>query len=470
MANLYSVPLKNSVQKTLAGTLTQAEVGTITLDSSVALELQATSSMEGLLVIDRVDVNGVLTPTKTEYISYTGVSGSTVTGLTRALAGTSAQGHSIGAIVEFVPDITWAQAINDVITEQHNSDGTHKTLSLISLASVTINNSIINSPLISGGSFASTTILTSNIDTFSFKNINAPEGFLINGKIVPSVASNNLTVALKTLAGTDATASDPIYVRIAGVVRSITSALSVTANAGTNYLDLGSAELATKEADLFVSLCWNTSGSNFVMLVTRTIENIFGEYINNNTGGKGRITGGSTSGIDSFDSCVVIGRFAGTLSAGAGFTWTVPTFTSLNLIQRPIYETRLLAFEGSILGGSTKWTKGNAGVAVSVYKIQGDMLSVTHRFNLGSTSSIPAGALSLDLPFSITTNVYPCVGSVQIQNAFDINGSYNLGWRVGTGDGTNYGILFYTGTQVTSTFPITLGTDDGFIGTIVTKI
>jgi hypothetical protein len=128
MANLYSVPLKNSIQKTLAGTLTQAETATITLDSSVASELQASATMKGILVVDRIDINGNLTPDKTEYIAFSGVSGSTVTGLTRGLSGTSAQGHSIGAIVEFVPDVTWANAINDVFTNQHDDDGNHKVL------------------------------------------------------------------------------------------------------------------------------------------------------------------------------------------------------------------------------------------------------------------------------------------------------------------------------------------------------
>lgn len=128
MANLYSVPLKNSVQKTLANTLTTGETGTITFDSSVTTELQASSTMKGLLVVDRIDINGNLTPAKTEFIAFTGVSGSTVTGLTRGVAGTTAQGHSIGAIVEFVPDVTWANAINDVFTNQHDDDGNHKVL------------------------------------------------------------------------------------------------------------------------------------------------------------------------------------------------------------------------------------------------------------------------------------------------------------------------------------------------------
>ena len=201
MANLYSVPLKNSVQHTLAGTLTQAEVGTITLDSSVVLELQASSTMKGLLVIDRVDVNGTLTPTKTEYIAYTGVSGSTVTGLTRGVAGTSAQGHAIGAIVEFVPDVTWAQAINDVFTTQHNDDGTHKTLSSISLASVTINygtgilsnvslnNPTITSGLMFGASLGSTTISNSNLRSSTLNDVS------IYGTYIPYATKLNATAS-----------------------------------------------------------------------------------------------------------------------------------------------------------------------------------------------------------------------------------------------------------------------------------
>ena len=36
-------------------------------------------------------------------------------------------------------------------------------------------------------------------------------------------------------------------------------------------------------------------------------------------------------------------EFGATLSAGAGYTWSVPTFTVNNLIQRPIYETKELS-------------------------------------------------------------------------------------------------------------------------------
>lgn len=225
MANLYNVPLKNLIQKSLAGTLTQAETGTITLDSSVALELQASASMPGILVIDRVDVNGNLTPAKTEYISFTGVSGSTVTGLVRGLSGTSAQGHAIGAIVELVPDVTWAQAINDVFTTQHNPDGTHKALSGLSLASAFINtssiqNSSITSSSFTGGTLASGAILNTNIDTFSFNTNNVAIVSNISGAVNQITFTNSLISTSPTInaTGTDTNINLGIYGKGTGYV------------------------------------------------------------------------------------------------------------------------------------------------------------------------------------------------------------------------------------------------------------
>lgn len=61
---------------------------------------------------------------------------------------------------------------------------------------------------------------------------------LINGKIVPSVAGNALTVAVKTLSGDDPSSTNPVFVGFrdqAGTyaVRSITAALSFTVSSGS---------------------------------------------------------------------------------------------------------------------------------------------------------------------------------------------------------------------------------------------
>lgn len=185
MANLYNVPTQNSIQRVLANTLTDSETSTITFSVSVSGILQASAEIPGILVVDRIDVNGNLTPNNVEYISYTGVSGSTVTGLTRGLAGTTAKGHSIGAVVEFVPDVTWANGINDVITVGHNADGTHKTLAGISLVSVTINNSVLNGITLAGNSLASVNLTNSQITSSNIANSSLVSITTVNRAYIP---------------------------------------------------------------------------------------------------------------------------------------------------------------------------------------------------------------------------------------------------------------------------------------------
>lgn len=147
MPNLYNVPLENGVQLTTQVALLTGVTTSITFTASVTSKLQASSDIPGILVIDRVDANGNETPTKTEYISFTGVSGSTVTGLTRGLANTTNQDHAAGAIVEFVPDVIWADGINDTFTVGHNADGSHKPLSV---ASSTFANAVLTDAAIYG--------------------------------------------------------------------------------------------------------------------------------------------------------------------------------------------------------------------------------------------------------------------------------------------------------------------------------
>lgn len=233
MANLYNVPLENGVQLTIQNALLTGETSTITFTASVTSKLQASSDIPGILVIDRVDANGNETPTKTEYISFTGVTGSTVTGLTRGLANSTDQDHSAGAIVELVPDVVWAQGINDVFTTQHNSDGTHKTLSLISLVSVTINNSVLSNINLSGNSLPSVNIYNSVLDSNIISKSSLVSMTTVNMATIPvhtktitspasaifdlstsNIFSYNLSAATTTLLVTNPTAGQPFVVRL----------------------------------------------------------------------------------------------------------------------------------------------------------------------------------------------------------------------------------------------------------------
>ena len=226
----------------------------------------------------------------------------------------------------------------------------------------------------------------------------APEGFLINGKIVPSVTSNNLTVALKGMDGNDPSASNPIYVRIGDTVRTITSALSLTSNAGSNWCNAGSAELATKEIDYFVYLGWDTAAGVVGIGISRIpYANSWADFSLTATNEKACLVGGWVNTL-STDSHELVGRFAATLSAGAGYTWSVPTFTNKNLIQKPIYETRWLNYVPTFTGSGGSVGSFATDRTLGKYKIRDSAISLsTHSriTNVGSWS----GDLRMAIPF-----------------------------------------------------------------------
>ena len=229
--------------------------------------------------------------------------------------------------------------------------------------------------------------------------LNAPQGYMINGKFVPSVASNNLTVALKTLAGTDPSATDPVYVRIGDTVRTISAALSVTKNAATNWFNAGSAELATKEIDYFVYLGYNATDGVTLGFSRIPGASQYSDFSATTTNEKycaiSTIT--TAAATDYYEN---VGRFAATLSAGAGYTWTVPTFTAINLIQRPIFETRLLSYAPTITSqGGTPTTTS----AVSKYKIIGSTCLISESITI-TNKGTATGTVKVTVPIS-------CVGT-----------------------------------------------------------
>lgn len=115
---LLEVATGNAFTTTLSGAINDT-VTTITLTS--VTNLVAT----GVLVIDRQDGNGTDTPSKREYISYTGISGNDLTGVTRSVAGSTGQSHSSGAVVEETFTVThWGDMV-DFLQVEHDTAGKH---------------------------------------------------------------------------------------------------------------------------------------------------------------------------------------------------------------------------------------------------------------------------------------------------------------------------------------------------------
>lgn len=259
---------------------------------------------------------------------------------------------------------------------------------------------------------------------------------LINGKIVPSVNSNNLTVAIKTYGDTDPSTSNPVGIYIGGGLRWITSALSVTANAGTNWFNSGSAELATQAIDYFVYLGFNATDGVTIGFSRIPYVNIYSQFNTTNTNEKyARIS--TITNAAAGDNYVNIGRFAATLSTGAGFTWTVPTYTADNLIQRPIYETRYLTFNTvTSSGGAMTYSSVTS---IKEYKIDKNIAY----YNIRETGTT-GGTASLELRFNLPLINNKATNQIAIGTSWQggINGRAELVLSP-----TNRTVLLYRGSD-----------------------
>lgn len=282
-----------------------------------------------------------------------------------------------------------------------------------------------------------TTITNANITDKRRSVFVAPTGArnqgLINGKIVPTVASNNLTVAIKTLQDTDPSVTNPVGIWIGNELRWITSALSVTANAGTNYLNIGGAELATREVDLFPYLQWNSTTNAVNLLYARIpYARLISDFVNSNTNEKGVV---GIVNYNATDVVVNIGRFAATLSATASFNWSVPAFTNANLIQEPVYETRRLEYTPAI--------SSSMGLAITAFQersyiIQNNTLDIFVRLEM-TTSGVAAIQINCTMPISAASDF--SVGNLSCNRIFDSTDF--AGMLVNTGVTNSFGVRKY---------------------------
>lgn len=152
---LIAPPTQDFLQKTLGSSLA-AGATTATLSNTTGLQ-----NLYGVFVVDRIDSNGVETPTRREVIRFTATSGSDCTGLVRGLDGTSDQDHAVGAIVEFTPTAKWAQSIYDGLSETIvASTGALDTTKVVDLstAQTLAGPKTLTNPTVTTGTFAKPTI------------------------------------------------------------------------------------------------------------------------------------------------------------------------------------------------------------------------------------------------------------------------------------------------------------------------
>lgn len=239
------------------------------------------------------------------------------------------------------------------------------------------------------------------------------EGQMMNGKLSVTVSGNDLIVALKTIAGTDPSASDPVYIRINGTVRKCTAALSKTLADGTSWFGSGAVGLGTQEIDYFAYAIWNTTPATDIMDLGFARVPYFSVYseASGTTTNEKYLAYANASAPAATDDMVNIGRFAATLSlTGTGHLWTVPTFTTINLKQRPWFDTRLLTYTPTWASSGTAVSLGNATLTGN-YRISMRSAVVRVAFAAGNTTTFGTGSYTWTVPFASVSSSF---GSAQI--------------------------------------------------------
>lgn len=126
----YLAPTQNYWSTTLNGAINDS-VDQITLNSTSNLQAP------GFLVIDREDGNGTATPNSREVISFTGISGNNITGVTRAADNSTARSHSDGALVESIMTVgVWNDLQTNLLTANASITIAHIAQLRASMASI----------------------------------------------------------------------------------------------------------------------------------------------------------------------------------------------------------------------------------------------------------------------------------------------------------------------------------------------
>lgn len=276
-----------------------------------------------------------------------------------------------------------------------------------------------------------------------------------------TVASNNLTIAIKDNAGNNATTAKPLYFTIAGVPRKLTASLSVTVNAGaasgSGTFNLGATEFAAKAQDVFVYVGWRASDTSVFLIYSRIpYAHTYADF--SATAANEKYGAYSGSAPASTDAVQLIGRVNVQNSGTASYNWSIP---STSIVKNyPIDETEWLSYLPT-WSASTPPTIGD-GTLVGQYKIRGNECSVRQRTTIGSTTTNGTGTYTWSLPFTaatFTSGNFSGSGRVFDNSTTTTYVSYvNI---AGSGSATTMNMTTHSATgAVSGTVPVTLATSD----------
>jgi len=213
-------------------------------------------------------------------------------------------------------------------------------------------------------------------------------------KITPSVSSNNLTLAIQHLDGSNPSVANPLGFKIGDSWKLATGALSVTKNAGTNWMNAGSTELAAQAIDFFVYVIKETGAVAGIKIGFSRIPyaRTMADFVNTTTNQK--YIPGSWTNFNGTDEVAVVGRFRAQLSASASYNWSIATSIVIN---RPIYETDWLGW----IPTQTGW--GGSPPSGGIYQYRVDKNNVEMQLSQPNNATSTTTTVIFTLPFTALT-------------------------------------------------------------------
>lgn len=221
---------------------------------------------------------------------------------------------------------------------------------------------------------------------------------LHGGKISVTIASNNLTVAIKTLDGDDPSVANPVHVMIGGVVRSITSALSFTMNASTtNVFDIGTIS-GGQLVNMFVYAGYNATDGVTLGIARIPGARKYSDFSATSTNPKyAKIS--TISNASANDSYINIGRFSVTLTfSSPNYNWSGVT----DIIQHQIlFSDKMEGVPTITYSGGGGTAPGSPDFNYMQYDIIGNKVTINHWWFITTTNSgTSITTASVPVPFT----------------------------------------------------------------------
>lgn len=246
-------------------------------------------------------------------------------------------------------------------------------------------------------------------------------------KFSVTVVSNDLVVTIQHADDTNPTSTRPLFIRIGGIWRSITTTTTITIADGTNWFNSGSAELGTKLVGYFAYAVWDSNSSVVALTISRIpFARLVSDFHTTTTNEKHCF---NFSNFTSTDPVANIGYFEATLSlSGTSHLWTVPTFTNANLKHEPTFETNVLSWT-PVWSANGSMTYTTITTQIANYQIISRKLNMFVRSS-GTIGGTPNTNILCTAPFSsvyvATANEQgPATGDSVVGRVFIASGTPN---------------------------------------------